>query len=67
MLTVRLPDLPVTVTVLCPMVAELLAVKVSMLFPVVGLGRKAAATPLGRPETERLTLPANPYCGDTHR
>lgn len=62
MVTVRLPEVPVTVNVLCPIVAELLAIKVIVLLPVVGLGVKDAVTPLGRPDTERLTLPVNPYC-----
>ena len=57
----RLPDVPVTVTVDCPMVAALLAVNVSVLLPVVGFGVKDAVTPLGRPDTARVTLPANPY------
>ena len=38
-----------------------LAVSVSMLLEVVGFGVNAAVTPLGRPDTERFTLPANPY------
>jgi hypothetical protein len=63
---VRLPEVPVTVTVLCPMVAELLAVNVIVLFPVVGVGMKDAVTPVGSPETERLTVPVNPYCGFTY-
>jgi hypothetical protein len=62
---VRLPKVPVTVTVLCPIGAELLAVNVIVLIPVVGLGVKDAVTPVGRPDTERLTLPVNPYSGLT--
>ena len=49
----------------CPRLAELLAVKVSVLAPVVGFGEKDAVTPLGRPEAERVTLPVNPFCGYT--
>ena len=48
-----------------PMVVELLAVNVSVVFPVAGLGVKDAVTLLGKPDTERLTLPVNPYWGDT--
>jgi len=59
---VRLPDVPVTVTLYCPTVAELLATNVSVLLPLVGFGAKEAVTPLGRPETEKFTLPVNPYC-----
>jgi hypothetical protein len=49
------------VTVYCPSAAVLLAVKVSALDEVVGLREKDAVTPLGRPDTARLTLPVNPY------
>jgi len=62
---VRAPDLPVIVTLYCPAAAELLAVSVSVLAPVVGLGEKDAVTPLGRPEAERVTLPVNPFRGFT--
>ena len=67
MVAVRLPEVPVTVKVYCPMAAELLAVTVSVLvlFPVAGFGEKDAVTPVGSPETERLTLPVNPYWGFT--
>ena len=41
----------------------LLAVNVNVLLPVVGLGANDAVTPLGRPETDRFTLPVKPYCG----
>ena len=63
--TLRLPDVPVTLTVHGPTVAELLAVNVSVLYPVVGFGAKDGVTPFGSPETERLTPPVNPYWGDT--
>ena len=56
------PEVPVMVTVFVPSGAELLAVRVSTLLPVaIGFGEKLAVTPLGRPATARLTLPANPY------
>jgi hypothetical protein len=51
------------VSMYCPRLAVLLAVSVSTLFPVVGFGLKDAVTPLGRPETARVALPLNPYCG----
>ena len=60
---VWLPEVPVMVTLYCPRLAELLAVKVTVLFPFVGFGEKDAVTPLGRPEVERVTLPVNPYDG----
>ena len=49
------------VAVYCPGTTELLAVSVSELDVVVGLGLHDAVTPLGRPETERFTPPAKPY------
>ena len=58
---VKLPDVPVTVTVYWPRLAELLAVSVIVLFPVVGFGENAAVTPEGRPEATSVTLPVNPY------
>lgn len=57
---VRLPEVPVIVTVADPVVAVLLAVSVRTLVPVVGFVPNAAVTPLGRPEAARVTLPVNP-------
>ncbi len=65
MLALRLPDVPVTVKLVLPTNAELLALNVSTLYPLAGLGDKEAVTPLGRPETERFTLPVKPYIGFT--
>jgi hypothetical protein len=62
---VWVPDVPVIVSVYWPTGAEPLAVSVRLLFPVVGFGEKEAVMPLGKPETERFTLPVNPYCGLT--
>jgi hypothetical protein len=53
------------VTVTVPVVAALLAVSVSVLDVVVGLGLNDAVTPLGRPEADKLTLPLKPFCGVT--
>ena len=65
---VALVELPVTVTVTVPAVAELLAESVSVL-ELVGLvvlvGLKAAVTPAGKPEADKLTLPVKPFCGVT--
>jgi hypothetical protein len=58
---VRLPDVPVMVNVLVAMLAELLAVNVRVLSPVVGFGENEPVTPAGNPETARLTLPEKPY------
>ena len=60
-LSVVVPEAPLMVTVTGPpVVAELLAVSVSTLLPVVGLVPNVAVTPLGRPEAARVTLPVNP-------
>jgi len=56
---VRVPEVPVMVTVVAPVVAEPLAVRVSTLVEVVGLVANAAVTPLGRPEAARVTEPVN--------
>jgi hypothetical protein len=62
---VSVPEVPLMVTVWVPEAAELLAVSVSTLLPVVGLVPKAAVTPLGRPEAASVTLPANGLTSDT--
>ena len=60
-LALRLPEVPVMVTVAVPTVAELLADSVSTLDPVVGFVPKDAVTPVGRPEAARVMLPLNPF------
>jgi hypothetical protein len=60
---VRLPDVPVMVTVAVPPVAVAAAVNVNVLVDVPGFGLKLAVTPLGRPEAENVTLPLNPFVG----
>ena len=62
---VKLPDEPVTVTVTVPVVAVLLAVSVNMLVLAVLLGLNDAVTPLGRPDTDKLTLLLKPFWGVT--
>jgi len=62
---VKPPDVPVTVTVTGPVVAVLLAVKVSVLVPAVLLGLNDAVTPLGRPDADKLTLLLKPFSGVT--
>jgi hypothetical protein len=59
------PDVPVIVMVTVPSVAELLAVRVSVLDVVVPAGLNAAVTAVGKPVAERLTLPLNPFSGAT--
>ena len=57
-------EVPVMTTVVAPVVAVLLAVRVKVL--VVGLVEvNEAVTPLGKPEAARLTLPVNPPVGFT--
>jgi len=59
---VKLPCVPLMVTVAVPVVAVELAVSVKVLGePLATLvGLKAAETPLGKPEAARLALPVNP-------
>ena len=58
-----MPDAPEIVTVKFPVAAVADAVRVSALVVAVGLGLKDAVTPLGKPEAESVTLPANPFAG----
>ena len=62
---VRLPDVPVTVTLAVPTAAVLLAVNVKVVALCELLGLKAAVTPLGNPVAAKLTLPVNPFHGVT--
>ena len=62
---VRLPEVPVMVTMAFPEVAVSLVTSVNVLFPVEGLGEKDAVTPLGSPDRAKFTLPVNPHCGYT--
>ncbi len=60
-LAVRLPEVPLTVIVAEPTVAELLAIRVTTLLPVVGLVAKVAVTPLGKPDAASVTFPVKPF------
>lgn len=60
---VTFPDVPVIFTATVPVAAVALAVRVRVLLLVAGSGLNAAATPLGRPDAESVTLPANPFRG----
>ena len=60
---VKLPAEPVTVTVIVPMAAVLLAVSVNVLFVVAGFTLNAAVTPLGSPDADKPTLALKPFCG----
>ena len=62
---VKLPEIPAMVTVIVPVVAVLLAVRVNVLVLVVLLGLNDAVTPPGKPDADKLTLPLKPFCGVT--
>jgi hypothetical protein len=62
---VKLPEVPVIVTVTIPVVAELLAVSVNVLEIAVEVGLNDAVTPFGRPDADKLTLLLKPFCGLT--
>jgi len=62
---VRVPDVPVMVTLAVPTVAVLVAVNVNVLVVVVFAGLNDAVTPLGRPDADKATLPLKPLCGMT--
>ena len=57
----RLPEVPLTLTVNVPVGAEGPADRVRVLLAVVGLGMKDAMTPLGRPEAARFTAALKPF------
>jgi len=61
----RLLEVPVMVTVAVPVVAVLLAVRVSRLVDVVGFVPKVAVTPGGSPVADSVTLPEKPSTGLT--
>ena len=58
-----LPEAPIIVTVAAPFFAVALAVRVSVLVPLAGLGLNAAVTPLGKPDAVRVTVPLKPFDG----
>ncbi len=62
---VKLPDVPVMVTVADPIVAVLAAISVNVLVFEVGFGLNNAVTPLGKPVADKLTLPLKLFCGVT--
>ena len=65
---VKAPEVPWTVTVAGPVVAEALAVRVKVLVVLVLAGLNDAVTPLGRGvlgEIDRATLPVKPLIGFT--
>jgi hypothetical protein len=60
---VRLPEVPVIVTLVVPAVAALLAESVSVLVVEALPGVKDAVTPVGSPEADMTTVPLNPPRG----
>jgi hypothetical protein len=58
---VKLPEAPVMVTGIVPIVAVPLAVSVTVLAVLAGFGVNDAVTPLGKPDTDKLTLPLKPF------
>ena len=60
---VKLPEVPVTVTVKVPIGAVLVADRVKTVVVVAGFVPKLALTPLGRPDAVKFTVPLNPFKG----
>jgi len=61
--SVRLPDLPVTVTVDVPGTAAAVTAKVTATLAGVAPGPNDPTTPAGRPDRLTVTEPAKPLCG----
>ena len=61
----KVPEVPLIVTVEVPGDAALLAASVNVLAPVVLVGLNVAVTPLGMPVAESATLPVKPLRGLT--
>jgi len=62
---VSVPEVPLIVIVLVVAAAVLDTANMSPLVPVVGLASSVAVTPVGRPETARVTAPVNPFAPST--
>lgn len=60
---VKLPDVPVTVTVKEPVAAVPMAERVKTLLVVAGFVPNVALIPLGKPDAARVTLPLKPLRG----
>ena len=61
----KLPEVPVMVTLEVPIVAVPPAKRVRVVEAGSGLEVKDAVTPVGRPDGEKVTLPVKPFRGDT--
>lgn len=62
---VKLPTVPVMVTVTVPVAAVPLALSVNVLVVPVAVGLNEPVTPAGRPEADKLTLLLKPFSGLT--
>ena len=62
---VSVPDEPVTAIVNVPTAAVELDTSVNALVPAVLAGLKDAVTPFGKPDIDKLTVPAKPFSGVT--
>ena len=62
-MVVKLPDVPVMVSVKAPVAAVPLADRVKRLLAVAGFVPNAALTPPGNPDADKVTLPLNPFRG----
>ncbi len=63
MLLVNSPDVPEIITVTVAVATLAATVRVSVLLEVVGFALNAAVTPVGKPDTESVTLPRKPFTG----
>ncbi len=59
----KLPDVPVMVTVTVPIIAVPVADRVKTLVVDAGFVLKTALTPVGRPDAVKFTFPLNPFTG----
>ena len=62
---VKVPDVPVMVTLEVPIVTVAPTLRVIVVEAGSGLELNDAVTPLGKPDAEKVTLPAKPFRGDT--
>jgi hypothetical protein len=59
---VKVPEVPRIVNAEVPDAAPLAAVRVSVLAPLAFTALNVPVTPVGNPETPRVTLPVKPVC-----
>ena len=61
----KLPEVPVMVTLETPIAAVPPALRVRVVEAGSGLELKDAVSPVGRPDAEKVTLPVKPFRGNT--